>query len=126
MKQKSNTPIESWFIKHDSKLPIFGVDADTLSAVARVRKSQTIGVLVKLPRINGYTEILLSQTPAAELSNAQRLVRLELNIQQTVNLVLSEFDQGIVPTVSELQELLEEAEAKISSSAINAPITITF
>ena len=45
-----------------------------------------------------YTEIILSKE-SIPLSQSNRPYQPEMNIQQTVNLILPEFDQGIVPLI---------------------------
>lgn len=113
MPQTANNSRESWFLNHSSKLPIFGLDTKTMKLVERYKEDGNLGVLVALPKTEGYTEIILSTSPVLISIESHRLRNRKLNIEQIINLVLPEFDEGVVPTVSELQELLEEGVAQL-------------
>lgn len=117
MTQIAANPMESWFLNHSSKLPIFNIDDQIILQLPPLKYQRSLGVIVKLLNTIGYTEIVISQNPLPVFIYQNLEQNQKLNIQQVVNLVIPEFERGIVPTVSELQELLEEALEQLQKSS---------
>lgn len=75
-----------------------------------------LGIIAKLPETTDYVEITLSTAPLPVTYYQTFPYCEQLRIAQVWNLVISDFDNEILPTVAEVHELLGNAVRQLQES----------
>ena len=89
-----------------------------------LKEEYNLGVIINLPSLSGLTEVDITNAPATkELELKDINLRKKLNINSRLNLVITDFDRGVRPSRSELQEIFILADEELKDSS---EITIDF
>lgn len=123
MQQEIKNEIENWFLSNQEDFSRMFRNNLTNQNIAdatngkysqlstSLKEEYDLGIVVKLPEINDLTELVVSeQTELSSLSPEDVQVRNDLNIKKRANLILPEFSQQVLPSRSEIQELMEEIQ----------------
>lgn len=123
MQQEIKNEIENWFLSNQEDFSRMFRNNLTNQDIAdatngkysqlstSLKEEYDLGIVVKLPEINDLTELVVSeQTELSSLSPEDVQVRNDLNIKKRANLIVPEFSQQVLPSRSEIQELMEEIQ----------------
>jgi hypothetical protein len=123
MQQEIKNEIENWFLSNQEDFSRMFRNNLTNQDIAdatngkysqlstKLKEEYDLGIVVKLPEIDDLTELVVSeQTGLSSLSPEDVQVRNDLNIKKRANLILPEFSQQVLPSRSEIQELMEEIQ----------------
>jgi hypothetical protein len=123
MQQEIKNEIENWFLSNQEDFSRMFRNNLTNQDIAdatngkysqlstSLKEEYDLGIVVKLPEIDDLTELVVSeQTGLSSLSPEDVQVRNDLNIKKRANLILPEFSQQVLPSRSEIQELMEEIQ----------------
>lgn len=123
MQQEIKNEIENWFLSNQEDFSRMFRNNLTNQDIAdatngkysqlstSLKEEYDLGIVVKLPEIDDLTELVVSeQTELSSLSPEDVQVRNDLNIKKRANLILPEFSQQVLPSRSEIQELMEEIQ----------------
>jgi hypothetical protein len=123
MQQEIKNEIENWFLSNQEDFSRMFRNNLTNQDIAdatngkysqlstSLKEEYDLGIVVKLPEIDDLTELVVSeQTELSSLSPEDVQVRNDLNIKKRANLIVPEFSQQVLPSRSEIQELMEEIQ----------------
>lgn len=123
MQQEIKNEIENWFLSNQEDFSrmfrnnltnqdiAYATNGKYSQLSTSLKEEYDLGIVVKLPEINDLTELVVSeQTELSSLSPEDVQVRNDLNIKKRANLIVPEFSQQVLPSRSEIQELMEEIQ----------------
>ena len=83
----------------------------------KVREEFALGILIALPETECTTELFLSETKKQIIfSDKQQAFRARLHIDKTLYIILPNFADGEIPTLSEMVEIFELASDKLKKA----------